>query len=236
MRVSKQYAGWALLALATIFVLRIFIDIAVQRTKTPHYVKGELALLSDTVRASDLTPDQLEMLLAVDDPTFFQHNGIDFKTPGQGLTTISQSVGKKLYFHPFIPGIRKFRLVYLSRWALDPTVSKDQQLSLYLRILWYGTHENKSITGLGNAVRTYFGREIAELSRHEFLSLIAMHPAPKQFHFLDNPKNNEDRVARIEMVLSGSYEPEGLLDTYYDGAPLIKPARDPIPLPDKTDD
>jgi len=224
-----------LLSIAVLFLLLLVvtvIDVNIQRAKTPRLVEEMFEGLEDTVNSYDLTMEQIDMLLTVEDPSFFEHHGTDFFTPGQGLTTITQAVGKKLYFHPFKPGIRKFRLVSLSQFALDPLVTKEDQLSLFLSILWYGNHDGEPIIGLGNAARTYYGKEIRDLEKREFLSLIAMIAAPTQFHLFDNKKNNDDRVARIEMVLSGEYVPKNLLDTYYDGAPVILPARDPIPLPD----
>ncbi|WP_234902631.1 transglycosylase domain-containing protein [Agrobacterium larrymoorei] len=49
------------------------------------------------------------ILLAVEDPNFSTHSGVDFSTPGAGLTTITQSAAKRLAFEEFHPGIGKIR-------------------------------------------------------------------------------------------------------------------------------
>ena len=44
------------------------------------------------LQVSDLTPRQLDILLKVEDPNFFNHHGVDFTTPGAGITTITQGL------------------------------------------------------------------------------------------------------------------------------------------------
>lgn len=39
------------------------------------------------VRLGDLPEERVETLLAVEDPGFWRHDGIDMRTPGQGRTT-----------------------------------------------------------------------------------------------------------------------------------------------------
>lgn len=58
----------------------------------------------------ELSPDalsaaQLQARLAVADPHFFTHEGWDFQ--GGTMTTITQSLAKRLYFERFRPGIQR---------------------------------------------------------------------------------------------------------------------------------
>jgi hypothetical protein len=60
---------------------------------------------------ANLGHGRVEQLLLVEDPGFLKHNGVDFDTRGSGLTTLTQSVAKRLGFSSFRPGIRKVRLI-----------------------------------------------------------------------------------------------------------------------------
>lgn len=62
---------------------------------------------------TDLDRRQLSILLAMEDPGFYTHKGVDLKTPGAGLTTITQVLVKKLYFKEFKPGLRKIKQILL---------------------------------------------------------------------------------------------------------------------------
>ncbi|MEW8218785.1 MAG: hypothetical protein AB2770_10515, partial [Candidatus Thiodiazotropha taylori] len=56
---------------------------------------------------SSLTVKRKSALLKIEDPNFYQHSGIDFTTPGAGITTITQALVKTIYFERFSPGIAK---------------------------------------------------------------------------------------------------------------------------------
>ncbi len=194
-------------------------DIVIAYLRTPSLVSGPLK--SAALTARDLSPWQLKALLAVEDPKFYEHDGIDLRTPGAGLTTITQGVAKKLYFKPFKPGIRKLRLMALAKWALSPRVSKDDQLTLFLNLLYYGrSQEGREVIGLADAARTYYGKAVADLSETEYCSLIAMHIAPENFHVLTHPEANRERTRRILKVVTGEYAPKGLMDQYYGPLPV----------------
>ncbi|MDY0059389.1 MAG: transglycosylase domain-containing protein [Myxococcota bacterium] len=189
------------------------VAIARARRATPALVADVLARAS--VRASDLTPWQRRALLAVEDPGFFAHDGIDLSTPGGGLTTITQAVAKKLYFHPFEPGLRKLELMLLARWVVHPLVSKEDQISLFVNLIYLGRHEGRAVVGFGDAAGAYFGKSVHDLSEDEYLALVAMPIAPTTFHLRDHAEANAERVRRIRLLLDGKYRPRGLMDQYY---------------------
>ena len=67
------------------------------------------ALIADGKGWQMLGPVRRKWLLIVEDPTFETHEGIDLTTPGAGITTITQSLSKRLAFDDFQPGIAKLR-------------------------------------------------------------------------------------------------------------------------------
>lgn len=93
--------------------------------------EGELDL-------GDLPKRRLDMLVKIEDPGFYSHRGVDFSTPGAGMTSITQSLVKRFYFNDFQPGFAKLEQSLIARFILDPAMSKDAQLKAYLNFSHYG--------------------------------------------------------------------------------------------------
>jgi membrane peptidoglycan carboxypeptidase len=163
---------------------------------------------------------RIAMLLAVEDPGFFRHRGIDFGTPGQGMTTMTQSLAKFLYFDRFTPGIAKLELMLVARFALDPAASKQEQLEIFLNHARFGRFRGREVRGFADAARTFHGRPLSALSDREYLSLVAMLIAPNALDPVRHAEANAERVRRIEALLAGRCRPQGLRDVYYEGCAL----------------
>ena len=185
------------------------------RIKTPLIVTEVESKSPMPLKSTDLSEWQLRALLTVEDPRFFEHKGIDFSTPGAGLTTMSQGLAKQLYFRPFKPGMAKIELILITRFAFDPLISKERQLTLFLNRVYLGKGKTGPIHGFEGASQTYLGKSFKELTEKEFLSLVAMVISPKTFHITDKPQANRERTERIERLVKGLYSPKGLMDLYY---------------------
>ncbi|KPU27133.1 hypothetical protein TR13x_06760 [Caloranaerobacter sp. TR13] len=167
----------------------------------------------------------MDILLKVEDPNFYNHKGIDFKTPGAGITTITQGLVKKFYFENFRPGIAKIKQTLIARFALNPLVSKDDQLKLFINYVYLGKLDGNPIYGFANASERYFGKPFSQLSEEEYISLVAMIIAPNKFNVIKNPEANSNRVERIKLLIRGEYVPKGLMDLYYGGKYFSKKPR-----------
>ena len=218
MRIASRAIG--VFAALLVIGLIAFESYAVWKAKqrTPQVLaavaKGELKL-------SDLPRRRLAMLLKVEDPNFYRHRGVDFTTPGAGMTTITQSLVKRFYFDRVRPGFAKIEQSLIARFVLDPSLAKNKQLQAYLNFTYFGSRKGDAVTGYADAARTYYGRELAHLSDREFLSLVAMTMAPKKLDPIRYPQANAERVRRIEALLAGRCQPDGLRDvTYKDCAKL----------------
>lgn len=176
--------------------------------------QGEPRLLRP--KLSELSPERLDWLIQIQDPGFRSHRGVDLSTPGAGLTTISQSLVKRLFFEDFRPGWRKIPQTLLARFVVDAALGKDEQLELFLSSAYFGEAEGKPLYGFAEASEKFFERALAEISDSQFLALVAMLIAPRDFHVLRKPEANQARVLRIRAVLSGEYQPKGLRDVFYD--------------------
>ena len=169
------------------------------------------------IALADVPERRIRMLLAVEDPGFFRYRGIDFTTPGQGMTTMTQSLAKFLYFDHFSPGFAKLELMLVSRFALEPAATKREQIELFLNHASFGRHDGRRVRGFPDAARTFYGRELPPLSDREYLSLVAMLVAPNRLNPLRNAEANAQRTARIVALLGGRCRPDGLRDVYYEG-------------------
>jgi membrane carboxypeptidase/penicillin-binding protein len=165
-----------------------------------------------------LSAERLRVLLAVEDPRFYEHHGVDFRTPGAGWTTITQGLVKIHGYGRFEPGFGHWRKVEQSLVALvvDRRIPKDGQLAMFLDAAYLGTWEGREVRGFDAAARAYFGVPLDELSDDDYLTLVAMLPAPDHLHVLAHPDRNAERVGRIERMLAGKCRPAGWTDVYYE--------------------
>ncbi len=171
------------------------------------------------VQKGDIPDHFIQLLLKVEDPGFYSHNGIDFSTPGAGLTTITQAIVKKLYFNDFKSGFMKLKQSLIARFVVNRMISKDDQITLFLNSMFFGMIDNSPQVGLQNAARGYFQKDARNLSKDEFISIVAAIVSPNTFNPRAHPEWNKLRSDRIRKLDSGEYSPKGLMDQYYGKLP-----------------
>ncbi len=156
---------------------------------------------------SSLTPDQaglskerLEILVKVQDPTFYAHSGIEWPSP-LTTTTITQSLVKKLFFEKFTKGFKKIEQTLIARFVVNPNIDKNTQLIAFMDTAYFGNKDGKPVYGFEQGARAWFNKPLSALTDEEYLSLIAMLPAPNRI--TPNSTASEERVRRIKKVLNG---------------------------------
>ena len=208
------FAGLASVASAT--VLHYISVVHVAQRETPALIAAARVRYPGQLAAADLSPERKAMLLAIEDPAFERHHGVDLETPGAGMTTLTQGLVKLIYFpEGFHQGIAKIRQTLIAQYALDAQVSKNNQLGLFLNICYLGNENGREVHGLADAAKTYFGKEFKDLTDNEFLSLVAMLISPNSLK--PGTPANRTRVERIHRVLAGELKPASLLDVDYTG-------------------
>jgi membrane carboxypeptidase/penicillin-binding protein len=204
---------WAIACLLAAFLAYEGIAVARAKMRTPETLKRvearPLALESVSKR-------RIETLLAVDDPGFFSHSGVDFSTPGQGMTTLTQALVKRLYFDKFEPGFAKIEQSLIARFVLHPAMSKEDQLEVFLNYASFGWHKGREVIGFTEAARTFYGKEFGALTDDEFVSLVAMLAAPRDLNPVRHPEANAERSRRIKALILGHCKPSGLRDVALD--------------------
>ncbi|HUF88548.1 MAG TPA: transglycosylase domain-containing protein [Gemmatimonadota bacterium] len=184
--------------------------------RTPGIVRAAEAGIAAPFDPTELRAGWISDLLAIEDPAFFSHHGIDLWTPGGGWTTISQGLAKDLYFEEFRPGPMAKLEQSLAALVLDARVSKDRQLRLFLGRVYMGEAPGGPVHGFSSAAQTWLGKDILELDRSEFLSLVAMVIGPNEYGVATRPQRNAERRGRIERLLAGACRPTGWGDVTYE--------------------
>lgn len=190
-------------------------------------------LLAQQVMAAHapLAPRQRDMLLRIEDPTFYTHSGLSL-ADGQGVATISSAVARDLFLYDGkLDGIKGalqglYRGVFecckkidlgrdMMALVLDARVPKERLLAMYVQGVYMGRHEGRQVRGLAQAAQAYLGKPLGALHDDEMAGLVAMIKAPNTFHPLSNPAAYQARLARVRAVLAGQCRPSGWLDTDY---------------------
>jgi penicillin-binding protein 1A len=159
----------------------------------------------------------IHAFLAAEDDSFYEHSGVDYGSilraawsnlfSGgrlQGASTITQQTVKQLLLSPERTYRRKIRELVLAR-RLEERFSKDEILFLYLNEIYFGS----GAYGIAEAARSYFAKEVGELSVAEAALLAGMPKAPGRFSPHVDPARAEERR---HWVLDRMLE-EGFIDS-----------------------
>lgn len=173
-------------------------------------------LIAQNRGGGSLSQDRLALLLRIQDPNFYNHNGVDFKTPGAGITTLTQSLSKRLAFEKFKPGLGKIRQTGYAL-ALNNVLTKDQQIALFLETAEMGRSEQGWVTGFHNASDVFFNASPNSITTEQFIRLIAVLIAPGQYVLEGTDIALDERARRITRLSKDECSPTSLTDVWLDG-------------------
>ncbi len=138
--------------------------------------------------------------LAVEDSSFYYHLGIDPKAiirasianyraghVVEGASTITQQLTKTLFLSPQKKFERKIREAILAV-RMELIFTKDEILEMYLNQIYYG----HGSYGVAAAARTYFGKELKDLTISECAMIASLPKAPTHY----SPYNNLDKALK----------------------------------------
>lgn len=214
MRILRRILGLLLLG---VVVLAAFEGYAVWRADSKADDVFAKAMASSTEFApSDLSDRQMDILLKVEDPAFNTHGGLDFTSPGQGLTTIPQALVKRLFFERFQPGFAKLEQSLIAKFVVDRRWSKEQQMQLFLNHAYLGKHNGDTVIGFPAGAKAHFSKPFDQLSEEEYTGLVAMLVGPNSLRPDKFPDAYRQRLAKIQNYIAGDCEPAGLRDVMYE--------------------
>jgi membrane carboxypeptidase/penicillin-binding protein PbpC len=211
----KAVAGLTLLLLTAFIIYAGIGYFDALRDSSKLKVRAD-ALLAAGRGPDDLTTRKLNQLLRVEDPAFWQHGGVDLHTNGAGLTTLTQSLSKRLAFQNFQPGLQKIRQTAYAM-GLEKRLSKKEILALFLDTAPLGRGKSGWMTGMFATSEQIYGKQPADLTDRQWLRLVAVLIAPRQFDLLAPNEQLDERVRRIERLLAGKCAPQGDRDVWLRG-------------------
>lgn len=140
-------------------------------------------------------------LIAAEDDSFFQHNGVDIKgltraaiqliktgKKKSGGSTITMQVAKNYYLSSEKTFSRKFTEILLAL-KIEQELSKEEILELYLNKIYLG----KRAYGIEAAAHVYYGVSVSELKLAQLAMLAGLPQAPSAANPINNPKRAKDR-------------------------------------------
>ena len=156
----------------------------------------------------DKTPVYLQnAFVSIEDERFYDHNGFDIKRTAKatftwlgnkitgksgsaslGGSTITQQLIKNITGDNDQTPARKIKEISRAV-SLEKQMDKDQILELYLNCI-YLSH---GCNGVQTASRTYFGKDVSQLSLAECASIAAITQHPSLYDPIDNPEKNTER-------------------------------------------
>lgn len=139
--------------------------------------------------------------VAAEDARFFEHRGIDYwrilaaafrnieaLDIVQGGSTITQQIAKSFFLTPERSFSRKVKEAILAQ-RIERYLTKNEILYLYLNQIYLG----EGAYGVGAAAKTYFGKNVKNLTLAECAILAGLPPAPNALSPLRNPKKARER-------------------------------------------
>ena len=172
------------------------IDKVQEIIESPNYTKLE-----------NISADYKNAVIAIEDHRFYNHSGIDIlsiirstyvnlksKSLTYGASTISQQVGRLMYFSQEKSFIRKVSEIFVS-FELEKNYSKDEVLELYLNLMYFGN----GYYGISEASYGYFNKSPKDLTFYESTYLAGLPNAPSVYS--ENEELAEERRLQVENAM-----------------------------------
>ncbi|MBB5236163.1 transglycosylase domain-containing protein [Deinococcus budaensis] len=162
-------------------------------TLTPSLSSGG-SVNRDLLKLNEISPWLRKAIVTSEDRRFFDHHGVDYQGIARGLikgvlrndleggSSITQQVVKNTLLSDLQSARtaeRKFKEAVLA-YQLERNFSKDQILSAYLNVIYWGDGGQRDVIGAGTAARAYFKKDASELNLAESVYLTTLVPAPNK--------------------------------------------------------
>ena len=155
--------------------------------------------------------DLINMLLLVEDQSFFNHSGVDFKEilrvlygylfdekELRGASTITQQLIKNSLLSRDKTLSRKVDEALMAI-LLELSYDKKFILERYMNTVYLAQQGSTAFHGFASGSLHYFNKDVSSLNLREMATLVALLKGPSYF----NPTNFPDRLKkRVEMILS----------------------------------
>lgn len=178
-------------------------------------------LSSGDIRASRFVPLEKipktlqNAVIAIEDERFYRHSGIDLIGIAraalinisalawvQGGSTLTQQLAKNVFLNPRRTLTRKFLEVFTA-FSLERSLSKEEILEFYLNEVYLGQEGSVAIHGMAEAARSFFDKDLSQLTLAESALLAGVIRAPSSY----SPRRHANRaIKRRNTVLARMLE------------------------------
>ena len=209
--IKKRFFKIAVILLLSILTVYIF--------KINNEVKAEFSnpfKLPNNVNQIEYSIDEypkdlINMLLLVEDQSFYNHHGVDFKEIARvlyghlfedkvlrGASTISQQLIKNSLLSREKTFSRKLEEALMAI-LLEASYDKDLILERYMNTVYLAQRGDTAFHGFASGSLFYFDKNVEDLSLEEMATLVALLKGPTYL----NPDNYPERLnKRVNMILS----------------------------------
>ena len=155
--------------------------------------------------------EMINMLLLIEDQSFFQHWGVDFKEivrvfygylfedkDIRGASTITQQLIKNTLLSRDKTLSRKINEALMAM-LMELNYDKNYILERYMNTVYLAQQGSMAIQGFASASQFYFDKKVDDLDLREMATLVALLKGPSYYH----PVKHLDRLnKRVDMILS----------------------------------
>jgi len=155
--------------------------------------------------------EMINMLLLIEDQSFFQHWGVDFKEivrvfygylfedkDIRGASTITQQLIKNTLLSSDKTLSRKIDEALMAM-LMELNYDKNYILERYMNTVYLAQQGSMAIQGFASASQFYFDKKVDDLDLREMATLVALLKGPSYY----NPVKHPDRLnKRVDMILS----------------------------------
>ncbi|MFC0189810.1 transglycosylase domain-containing protein [Fictibacillus aquaticus] len=155
----------------------------------------------EVVSIKDIPEDVRNAFVAVEDARFYKHHGLDVRAIGRALykdilagskveggSTITQQLAKNVFLSHEKSWLRKTKEGIIAI-NLERKYSKDKILEMYLNQIYFG----HGAYGIQSASKTYFNKDVQDLSVAEGALLAGLPKAPSHYSPIKHPEASKKR-------------------------------------------
>jgi penicillin-binding protein 1B len=179
------------------------------------------------VTFEDIPKVLLNAVLSGEDRVFFKHPGINPKriagafvfnmkkgNSSQGGSTITQQLARSLFLNRAPTLRRKVSEAFIAL-ILEHRLTKEQIFAMYANEIYLGQRDSFAIHGFAEAAKSYFGKDLQDLTLSEAATLAGIIPAPNAYSPVQHP---ERATARRDLILRIMHDSKSISDAEYEEA------------------
>lgn len=166
------------------------------------------------VKYEEMPEDLVESVIAIEDKTFWKHHGFNWirmigavlsSVTGHGQISGTSTITQQLARNIYLPEIKSDRTITRKLWEMyyaariEHAHSKEEIVEAYLNTVYFGY----GCYGVNSAAKTYFSKDVNELSLVECASLAALPQSPHLYALLINTSEGGE-VSEDSKVVSKS--------------------------------